>query len=163
MDRTESRPAHPYEPASDDSASPLDLQPPEAPDRLAFGPVPLRYRSDGLTPEKRRQYVEALADCGVARQAAARVGVSEQSINRVRRRADARDFDRACEAAHIFGARRLRSVGYERAIEGTLKGHYYRGERVSEERVYDNRPVRDDGPHPNRPFPASLLMKHREP
>jgi hypothetical protein len=137
MDRTESRLAHPPEPASDDVASPFDLPPGE--DRLAFEPVPLRHRIDGLTPEKQRAYVEALADCGVAREAAARIGVSEQSINRVRRRSDARDFDRACEAAHMFGARRLRSVAYERAIEGTLKGHYYRGERVGEERVFDNR------------------------
>jgi hypothetical protein len=48
-------------------------------------------------------------------------------------------FDRACEAAHLFGARRIRSVVWERAIEGTLKGRYYRGELVAEERVYDNR------------------------
>ncbi|HEX8573098.1 MAG TPA: hypothetical protein VF759_10135 [Allosphingosinicella sp.] len=111
----------------------------EPPDRLAFEPAPLRYRRDGLTPEKQRDYVEALADCGVAREAAARIGISEQAINRVRRRADAYDFDSACEAAHMFGARRLRSIAFERAVEGTLKGHYYHGELVSEERVYDNR------------------------
>jgi hypothetical protein len=139
MDQSDSRLAHPYEPASDDSASPFNLQPGEAPDRLAFEPAPLRYRSDGLTPQKQREYVEALADTGVAREAAARIDVSEQAINRVRRRADARDFDRACEAAHVFGARRLRSIAYERAIEGTLKGHYYHGELVSQERVHDNR------------------------
>jgi hypothetical protein len=139
MDQTESRFAHPPEPASDDVASPSNLQAAEAHDRLAFEPVPLRYRTDGLTPEKQRAYVEALADCGIAREAAARVGVSEQSINRVRRRSDAVSFDRACEAAHMFGARRLRSAAYERAIEGTLKGHYYHGELVAQERVYDNR------------------------
>jgi len=137
MDQTQSRPAHSPEPASDDAASPFNLRP--GVDRLAFEPVPLRYRCDGLTPEKQRAYVEALADCGIAREAAARIGVSEQSINRVRRRSDAVSFDRACEAAQMFGARRLRSVAYERAVEGTLKGRYYRGERVGEERVYDNR------------------------
>ncbi|HLL31651.1 MAG TPA: hypothetical protein VK403_11695 [Allosphingosinicella sp.] len=139
MDQTDSRHAHSPEPSSDDAASPFNCRPAEAPDRLDFEPVPLRYRTDGLTPEKQRAYVEALADCGVAREAAARIGVSEQSINRVRRRADARDFDRACEAAHMFGARRLRSIAFERAVEGTLKGHYYHGELVSQERVYDNR------------------------
>ena len=139
MDQTDSRFAHPPEPASDDAASPLISPAPERRDLLDFEPVPLRYRTDGLTPDKQRAYVEALADCGLAREAAARIGVSEQSINRVRRRADARDFDRACEAAHMFGARRLRSVAFERAIEGSLKGHYYRGELVGQERVYDNR------------------------
>jgi hypothetical protein len=139
MQTSDSRHAHPPEVATDEPASPANPQPREAPDRLAFEPVPLRYREDGLTPERQRAYVEALADTGVAREAAARIGVSEQAINRVRRRADARSFDRACEAAHIMGARRLRSIAWERAIEGALKGHYYHGERVSEERVYDNR------------------------
>ncbi len=154
MDQSDSRLAHPPGTASEDVAPPFNLQPPnlrpsnlrpsnlqavESDDRLAFDPVPLRLRHDGLTPEKQRQYVEALADCGIVREAAARVGVSEQAINRVRRRADARDFDRACEAAHMFGARRLRSIAYERAVEGTLKSHYYRGELVGQERVFDNR------------------------
>jgi hypothetical protein len=139
MEKPESRIAPSPEAASDDFASPSNPNPGEAPDRLAFEPVPLRYREDGLTPEKQRAYVEALADCGVACEAAARVGLSEQAINRVRRRDDARSFDRACEAAHLFGARRIRSVVWERAIEGTLKGRYYRGELVAEERVYDNR------------------------
>ena len=109
-------------------------------DPLAFDPVPLRRRDDGLTPERQRGYVEALADCGVAREAAARIGVSERSVARARRRADARSFDLACEAAHRMGARNvLRSVAFERAIEGTIKRHYYHGELKSEERVYDNR------------------------
>jgi hypothetical protein len=157
MESSESRIAPSPGAASDDSASPIHQHPEAAEpaglaspgcsgaegggttDRLAFEPVPLRHREDGFTPERQRAYVEALADCGIAREAAARVGLSEQAINRVRRRADARSFDDACEAAHLFGARRLRSIAYERAIEGTLKGHYYHGERVGEERVYDNR------------------------
>jgi hypothetical protein len=139
MDQTESRFAPSPEPASDDVASPFDLQPGDAADRFAFDPVPLRCRTGGLTPARQREYVEALADTGIVREAAARIGVSEQAINRVRRRPDGQDFDRACEAAHRFGARRLRSIAFERAIEGTLKGHYYHGELVSQERVYDNR------------------------
>jgi hypothetical protein len=139
MTNRESRPAPPPETGSADPASPANPAPGRPPDRLDFDPVPLRRREDGLTPEKQRLYVEALADTGVAREAAARVGLSEQAINRVRRRSDARSFDHACEAAHMFGARRLRSIAYERAVEGTLKGRYFRGERVSEERVYDNR------------------------
>ncbi|MGQ0661527.1 hypothetical protein [Sphingosinicella sp.] len=106
---------------------------------LPFDPVPLRYRADGLTPAKQREYVEALADTGLAREAAARVGVSEQAIARVRRRADARSFDLACDAAIRHGARRLRSIAFERAIEGTIKQHFYHGELKGEERVYDNR------------------------
>ncbi|MGQ0588225.1 MAG: hypothetical protein ACT4N8_01665 [Sphingosinicella sp.] len=123
---------------ADESASSLNIVPSGAGVR-DFDPVPLRYRQDGLTPQKQREYVEALADCGVAREAAARIGVSEQAVNRVRRRADARSFDLACEAAARFGARRIRSIAFERAIEGTVKRHYYHGELKSEEVVYDNR------------------------
>ncbi|HEX8622728.1 MAG TPA: hypothetical protein VF718_12230 [Allosphingosinicella sp.] len=139
MENTESRIAPSPEAASDDFASPSNSSEGEPPDRLAFEPVPLRHRCDGFTPEKQRAYVEALADCGIAREAAARVGLTEQAIARVRRRSDARSFDRACEAAHLFGARRIRSTLWERAIEGTVRGRYYRGELIAEERVFDNR------------------------
>jgi hypothetical protein len=124
--------------AAEEPASP---SPPPSVERelTDFEPVPLRYRCDGPTPEKQRQYVEALADCGVARRAAERIGVSEQAIARVRRRADARAFDLACEAAQRIGARHLRSIAWERAVEGTVKRHYYHGELKSEEVVYDNR------------------------
>ena len=126
------------EAATDEPVSPVN--PLAENDRLTdFEPVALRCRRDGLTPQKQRECVEALADCGVARHAAARIGVTEQAIARVRRRADARAFDLACEAAQKIGARRIRSVAYERAIEGTIKRHYYHGELKSEELVYDNR------------------------
>jgi hypothetical protein len=124
------------EPPREKVAVPADAAPGDLTD---FEPVPLRYRTDGLTPQKQREYVEVLADTGVARVAAARIGVSEQAINRVRRRADARSFDLACDAAQRHGARRLRSIAYERAIEGTIRRHYYHGELKSEELVFDNR------------------------
>jgi len=105
-----------------------------------FEPAPLRYRSDGWTPERQVEFLEALADTGIIRTAAARVQMTEQSVARMRRREEARAFDLACEAAQRHGAReRILATAYERAIEGTLKGHYYHGELRSEERVYDNR------------------------
>jgi hypothetical protein len=122
------------EAATDEPASPATH-----PASLDFDPVSTRHRIDGITPDKQREYVEALADTGVARVAAARIGVSEQAVGRLRRRADARSFNLACEAARRFGARRLHSIAWERAIEGTIRRHYYHGELKSEERVYDNR------------------------
>jgi 3-hydroxyacyl-CoA dehydrogenase len=105
-----------------------------------FEPVPLRYRTDGWTPAKQREFVEALRDTGVIRQALAKVGLSEQGLGRLRRRPEARAFDLACVAAQRLGVRgRLVSTAYERAIEGSLKGRYYHGELVSEERVYNDR------------------------
>lgn len=111
----------------------------EPPDPLAFEPATLRYRSNGLTPARQREYVEALADTGVGRAAAARIGVSERSIARLRRRAEGASFDLACAAARRIGAPRLHAIAWERAIEGTIKPYHYHGELKSEERVYDNR------------------------
>ncbi|MEA3003231.1 MAG: hypothetical protein QOH81_2019 [Sphingomonadales bacterium] len=117
--------------------SPPLPRPPNA--RLDFEPIELEHRSDGWTREKQRAFIEALADCGIVREAAARVGMSEQSARRLRRRADAATFNIAWEAALQLGADRLRSVAFERAIEGVVKPHFYHGEKVGEERVYDNR------------------------
>ena len=134
MERIENRTAP--EASTDERASAPD---PEPGDALAFDPAPLRYRADGWTPDRQREFVETLADCGVIRHAAARVGMSEHSVSRLRRRAEARAFDLACEAAQRIGARRLHSIAYERAVEGTIRRHYYHGELKSEERVHDNR------------------------
>lgn len=106
---------------------------------VLFNPVPVRARRDGWTPEKQREFVEVLADTGLVREAAARVGMTEQSVSRLRRRADARAFDLACETAVRPGARRLHAIAWERAIEETVRRHYYHGELKAEERVYDNR------------------------
>jgi hypothetical protein len=104
-----------------------------------FDPVPVREQRNGWTPQRQREFVEALADTGIVRAAASRVGMTEQSVNWLRRRADARAFDRACDAAMRIGARRILSIAHERAIEGTVRRHYFHGELKAEERVYDNR------------------------
>src|SRR6185437_9714693 len=112
-----------------------------APARLCvdFDPIHLEPRSDGWSPAKQRAFIEELADCGIVREAAARVGMTEQTARRLRRRADAATFNIAWEAALQLGADRLRSVAFERAVEGVIKPHFYHGELVGEERVYDNR------------------------
>jgi hypothetical protein len=97
-------------------------------DPFDFDPVPVRARHDGWTPRKQRGYVEGLADTGCASEAAARVGMTEQSANRLRRRPDARGFDIACEAALEFGLRGLRSVAWERAVKGVVQQIWYHGE-----------------------------------
>jgi hypothetical protein len=125
------------EAATDEPASPLP--PTGEAEAYPFNPVPVRYRRDGWTPEKQREFVEALADTGLIREAAARVGMTEQSVSRLRRRPDARAFDLACEAVLRPAARRLHAIAWERAIEGTIRSHYYHGELKAEERVYDNR------------------------
>ena len=121
------------------AAALADAERPHTPSPLTFDPVAVAYRGDGWTPEKQRAFIEELADCGIVSEAAARVGMSERGANRLRRRADARSFALAWEAAVRIGADRLRSVAYDRAINGSLRRRYYHGEVIDEERVYDNR------------------------
>ena len=106
---------------------------------LDFEPVPVRHRHDGWTPKKQRLYVEALAETGCASEAAARVGMTEQSANRLRRRPDARGFDIACEAAHELGLRNLRSVEWDRAVNGVVQQIWYHGELKGERRIWSDR------------------------
>ena len=123
------------------AAAPADLPetPAEPPSALDFDPVEVSPRCDGWTGKKQREFIEALADCGVVREAAARVGMTVQSANRLRRRPDAANFNRAWELAIRIGADRLRSVAYERAVTGTVRPRYYKGEKIGEDIVYDNR------------------------
>jgi hypothetical protein len=107
------------------------------PSAIEFQTVPVATRSDGWTPERQRAFIEELADTGLVREAAARVGMSEQGARRLRRRPEAEAFSQAWDAAMRIGADRLRSLAYERAIEGTVRYRYYHGEVVGEERVFD--------------------------
>ena len=102
-------------------------------------PVRLRYRSDGWTPERQRQFLVELADCGIVKEAAGRVGMSEKAAWELRRRADDTPFHSAWEGALEAGMRRLHSIAYERAVLGTPKPIFYRGEQIGEQRIYDNR------------------------
>ena len=104
-----------------------------------FDPVDLRARIDGWTPERQRAFVEALADSGVIREAAGQVGMSEQSVARLRRRPGSAAFVAACEAAVTIATRRMRSVAFDRAINGYTRQIFYHGELKGETRVYDPR------------------------
>lgn len=102
---------------------------PAAPNELdAFDPVATASRHDGWTPDKQRAFIEELADCGIVREAAARVGMTEQSARRLRRRPDAAGFNLAWDAAVQVGADWLHSLAYERAVTGTVRRHYFHGE-----------------------------------
>ena len=118
---------------------PLPEGPDASPPRLDFHPVSVAYRSDGWTPERQREFIEALAECGVVGEAAARVGMTEQTARRLRARPDAGSFRIAWNAAIRIGSDRLKSVAFDRAINGTIRRRYYHGQVIDEERVYDNR------------------------
>ena len=67
----------PFEPATPDDESDTHNTGDDAP----FGPVPLRYRHDGWTPERQQAFIEALAGCGCVDAACRALGRSRAAID----------------------------------------------------------------------------------
>lgn len=116
-----------------------------------FTPVPRqRKRHDGWTPERQTEFIQALAECACIDEACARVGVSRSAAYAFRARADARSFRIAWEAALDAGVRRLAEAAFSRALHGTSRPVFYKGEQVGERRYYDERL-------------AMFLLRYRDP
>lgn len=137
------RPAEPPTgdaPPPEPEPAPTPLVPPPAPTDSpslpGFDPVPLRYRVDGWTPEKQRAYVEHLAETLSPAAAAALVGMSAESVRRLRRRPGSEGLNAACDAALRKGlAERGRAALIDEAVNGRLVRRFYHGELISEERI----------------------------
>ena len=119
---------------NDDKNAPETLTPADQ-----FDPVELRSRHDGWTPERQYAFIEALAETGCVEQAAGIAKISVQSAYRLRRRADAQAFRLAWEAALDHAVSRISHAAISRAIHGTPRPIFYRGEQVGESRHYDER------------------------
>lgn len=101
--------------------------------------VPTRPRDDGWTPARQRGFLEALANCGSVSAAARSVGMSRESAYALRRRAGARGFAQAWDAARLLAAEHLVDLAWDRATVGEVRQIFYHGELVGETRHYDNR------------------------
>jgi hypothetical protein len=98
--------------------------------------VPLRYRVDGWTPARQRAFVEHLAETLCVETAAALVGLSAESVRRLRLRPGAEGFNAACDAALRKGlCERGRAALIDEAVNGRLVRRFYHGELISEERI----------------------------
>ena len=104
-----------------------------------FTPVPTRQRDDGWSPARQRAFLEALASCGSVSAAARVVGLSRESAYALRRRADARGFGQAWDAARLLAAEHLLDLAWDRATQGEVRSLVYHGAVVGEVRHYDNR------------------------
>ncbi|HET8612388.1 MAG TPA: hypothetical protein VFL92_06440 [Sphingomonas sp.] len=105
-----------------------------------FTPAPSATRRyDGWTPERQRAFVKALAEIGSVRRAARRVGMTAVGAYRLRRTPGAEGFRKAWEEAQAIGVETLSDIAWERAIYGTPKPVWYKGEQVGEERRYNDR------------------------
>ncbi|MEN3972475.1 hypothetical protein WJS89_07315 [Sphingomicrobium sp. XHP0235] len=102
-------------------------------------PVPTRARHDGWTPTRQKDFLVALAECGVVSEACARVGMSPRAAYALRRRPDADHFRRAWDAALDYAVRRLSDAAFSRALNGVTRPVFYQGEQIGERTYYDER------------------------
>ena len=114
----------------DDDSAPILVLPPLA---------PTRHRADGWTPARQRAFLEALATCGSVAAAARSVGMTREGAYALRRRADARGFAQAWEAARLLATDHLIDLAWDRVTAGVLRQNFYHGELVGETRQFDNR------------------------
>lgn len=101
----------------------------------AFVPVPLRSRADGWTAQRQAEFLAHLALTGLVGRAARAVGMTRETVYRLRRREGAESFAAAWDTILLrlcgMGAMPSRKVTLDelkaRALHGTLRPLTYRG------------------------------------
>lgn len=104
-----------------------------------FTAVPVRVRHDGWTTERQFAFVEKLADCGSITLACKHVGMSRESVRKLRRHPRGRAFRDACDAALDCAYADLEESAMERVKNGVARPLFYKGQQVGEWRYYDER------------------------
>jgi hypothetical protein len=106
---------------------------------ITFQPVPVRARHDGWAPERQIAFVEKLADTNSITAACKHVGMSRESVRKLRRHACGRAFREACDAALDCSYAEVEEAAAERAKNGVARPIFYKGEQVGEWRHFDER------------------------
>jgi hypothetical protein len=106
---------------------------------FAFDPVAVKARQDGWTPERQQGFIHRLALCGCPATAARCVGMSRESAYRLRARPGAESFAAVWDRALAYGEDRRADQAMGRALLGYVKPVFYRGRKVGEYVVHDNR------------------------
>jgi hypothetical protein len=107
----------------------------------SFDPVPVRRRRDGWTAERQHQFIAALARSLCVDQAVAAVGMSRESVYRLRRHPQAASFAAAWNAIMTRKPRMptAPSLLWHRAFYGTLKPIVRGGQIVATLHRLDNK------------------------
>ena len=119
---------------------------------VPFTPAQLRPHHDGLErsaqrvrrtgercSERQIAFVEALAETACVEEACRRVGMSDSSAYKLRNRYDGRHFRAAWDAALDCALSRLEQAALGRALHGTARPVFHKGEQVGEWRHHDER------------------------
>lgn len=112
---------------------------PHADDPFDFTPAPCSGRHDGWTPERQRAFILHLADHGGVAVAARAVGMTPQSVNRLRKRPGAEAFARAWDDALEAGRAESFGKAVQVAEEGRLVPVTRGGKVVGHRRVFNDR------------------------
>jgi hypothetical protein len=94
-------------------------------------------RRNSITPDKQRAFIAMLAATGIVTQAARSIGVSLESLYKLRNRAGAEGFSAAWDAALERGFSRLEDCALERAIAGEERPVVWDGKVVATWKRYD--------------------------
>lgn len=115
---------------------PIRAPAPNVPD---FTPVPRRGRSDGWTEARQRAFIAMLAATGSVTVAVDSVGLSIGGVYKLRSEPGAASFVRAWSEALDAGVAALRTVAFDRAVNGVPVTLHYKGEQTATTTRYDNR------------------------
>ena len=96
-----------------------------------FASIPLRPRHDGWTADRQITFIEALAETACVEEACRRVGMSDSSAYRLRRRPEGAMFREAWDAALDYGLHRLEQAALSRAPNGVTRPIFRAGEQVA--------------------------------
>ncbi|MEP3226451.1 MAG: hypothetical protein ABJO01_10785 [Parasphingorhabdus sp.] len=89
-----------------------------------------KHRHDGWSPDRQVVFLEALARTGNVRAAARYAGLSRESAYKLRRRADARAFARAWDAAILHAREIFQDELMDRGLNGWNEAVWHQGEQV---------------------------------
>jgi hypothetical protein len=106
---------------------------------IPFDTVPVRPRHDGWTPERQIAFIEKLADTNSVTAACKHVGMSRESVRKLRRHPCGRAFRDAYDAALDVGYAEVEEAAAERSRNGVARPIFYKGEQVGEWRHFDER------------------------
>jgi hypothetical protein len=94
-------------------------------------------RHDGWTPERKRRFLERLAECGIVLEASLAAGMSARAAYNLRDRDPL--FAAGWEAACVIARPRLADEAWSRSMNGVVERIYRNGVIVAEKHRYDNR------------------------
>ncbi len=101
--------------------------------------VPIRYRTDGFTPDRQRAFLVAIAEGQTVEAACRHVGVAPSSAYALRQRAAGASFALGWRAASLHARERLASAMWSRALEGVTETTTRPDGSVIVRHRYDNR------------------------